>query len=535
MIALWVWLVFAFVMGACVGSFLNVVILRLPAGMSLIHPPSHDPATGKKLAAWENIPILSYLMLGARSRHSGGWISPQYPIVELLTGLMFVWVAWVYYGTALRPAFSHDGLAATWPVLLVHLALVAALVAATVIDARLYIIPLTITWFVAVVAVVVLPVATALGYPGHTTVIAFLSQTVGNATDLRPVSAVPLISDVGTYIAIGGLIGLVAANALLMLGVVPRSFDESRLEVLVDESAESVEDSGDADAEVETDSETDGDGTSEGDEAEESDEPAASVWGVAAWVAIGLSALTAAFLFVGMAVPKQTYPAAAPPAGWFTGISPAPGLWAIDGTTAGWLLLLAVAAAMAAWAALILVGVMADRADAAEVEAEVTSFPRPRREALRELLFIGFPIVGGLMGLALAIGQGMIGPGLTAGPAEAPMWAQALGGVVGGYLIGGGVVWVTRVLGTLAFGREAMGLGDVHLMAAAGAVVGAADATIAFFIAPFFGIAAALIGIGVTAIAKGRVRVIPYGPYLALAVVVMLAARVPVHRFLGIL
>ncbi|MEM9790404.1 MAG: prepilin peptidase, partial [Planctomycetota bacterium] len=100
---------------------------------------------------------------------------------------------------------------------------------------------------------------------------------------------------------------------------------------------------------------------------------------------------------------------------------------------------------------------------------------------------------------------------------------------------GGGVVWLTRILGTLAFGREAMGLGDVHLMAAAGAVIGSIDVTVAFFLAPFFGLAGAAVMYGASAIAKGRVRVIPYGPYLAAAVVVMMAARVPILRFLGIL
>ncbi|MEM6757166.1 MAG: prepilin peptidase [Planctomycetota bacterium] len=515
MIGLWVWLLLAFAYGACVGSFLNVVILRMPEGVSLIHPPSHDPATGRKLSWWENIPILSYLMLGARSRHSGGWISPQYPVVEFLTGVMFVWLAWVYYGTGLRPSFSHPGLEATWPVLLVHLALIGSLIAATVIDARLYIIPLPITWFVGVVALVVLPVATALGYPPGPTTIAFPSRTVINAVDLRSVFASPIISDVGMYIAIGGLVGLVVANALLLVGVVPRSFDESRLEVA---SPGEGEEAGGA-----------------GAPAAAGDARAAKVWGALAWGSIGLGAVTAVLLALGLAWPKVVYPAAPPAAGWNTGLAPAPGLWQFSGNSVGWLLGLAVAALVTAWGAMILIGLLGDRADAAEVEAEVTSFPRPRREMLRELLFVGFPIVGGLMGLAVAVGQGMIGPGLTPGPAQAPLWAQVLGGVVGGYLIGGGVVWLTRILGTLAFGREAMGLGDVHLMAAAGAVIGSIDVTVAFFLAPFFGLAGAAVMYGASAIAKGRVRVIPYGPYLAAAVVVMMAARVPILRFLGIL
>jgi len=115
-----------------------------------------------------------------------------------------------------------------------------------------------------------------------------------------------------------------------------------------------------------------------------------------------------------------------------------------------------------------------------------------------------------------------------------PLWLDAVAGALVGYLVGGAVVWAVRVLGSVLFRKEAMGLGDVHLMAAAGAIVGAGDATVAFFIAPFLGLAAAAVTVGVSAIAKGRVRVIPYGPYLAAAVVVMMVARVAVYRFLGI-
>jgi leader peptidase (prepilin peptidase)/N-methyltransferase len=93
------------------------------------------------------------------------------------------------------------------------------------------------------------------------------------------------------------------------------------------------------------------------------------------------------------------------------------------------------------------------------------------------------------------------------------VYVRAFLGSVYGYFIGCGVVWATRILGTLGFGREAMGLGDVHLMGAAGAVIGAKAVTLAFFIAPFFGILWALIGIF-----SKKSREIPYGPFLSLAV-----------------
>ena len=81
----------AFIFGTIIGSFLNVVILRLPdPGTSIVFPSSHCPKCKKSLSWYENIPILSYLVLGGKCSHCKVSISPQYPIVELLTGLLAV-------------------------------------------------------------------------------------------------------------------------------------------------------------------------------------------------------------------------------------------------------------------------------------------------------------------------------------------------------------------------------------------------------------------------------------------------------------
>jgi leader peptidase (prepilin peptidase)/N-methyltransferase len=82
-----------------------------------------------------------------------------------------------------------------------------------------------------------------------------------------------------------------------------------------------------------------------------------------------------------------------------------------------------------------------------------------------------------------------------------------------GYFIGCAIVWATRILGTLAFGKEAMGLGDVHLMGAAGTVIGPVFIVIAFFIAPFFGLTWAFYQMFFK-----KTRQIPYGPFLSLAI-----------------
>lgn len=86
-------LVFAGLFGACVGSFLNVVIWRLPRGESLSKEASHCPKCGAKIRWSDNVPVLGWLMLRGRCRACKAGISPRYPIVEALTALLFVLVA----------------------------------------------------------------------------------------------------------------------------------------------------------------------------------------------------------------------------------------------------------------------------------------------------------------------------------------------------------------------------------------------------------------------------------------------------------
>jgi len=88
---------FAAFFGASVGSFLNVVIFRLPAGKSIVTPPSHCPKCGSKIKIYENIPVLSYLFLKGRCGNCRSSISPRYPLVEALTAAIAVGL-WFYYG-----------------------------------------------------------------------------------------------------------------------------------------------------------------------------------------------------------------------------------------------------------------------------------------------------------------------------------------------------------------------------------------------------------------------------------------------------
>jgi leader peptidase (prepilin peptidase)/N-methyltransferase len=85
-------LVFVAVFGLVFGSFLNVIIFRLPRGMSLMKPPSSCPGCGARIKPYDNVPVLSYVILGGKCRSCGRKISPVYPAVEALTALGFVLV-----------------------------------------------------------------------------------------------------------------------------------------------------------------------------------------------------------------------------------------------------------------------------------------------------------------------------------------------------------------------------------------------------------------------------------------------------------
>jgi leader peptidase (prepilin peptidase)/N-methyltransferase len=112
--------------GMVLGSFLNVCIVRLPAKESIVRPASHCPKCGGKIPVWDNIPVLSYIMLKGRCRFCKAPISPQYPLVEILTALLFALV-FSRYGMSVYTLFAF--------------AFTAILIVVTFIDLKHKIIP----------------------------------------------------------------------------------------------------------------------------------------------------------------------------------------------------------------------------------------------------------------------------------------------------------------------------------------------------------------------------------------------------------
>jgi leader peptidase (prepilin peptidase)/N-methyltransferase len=133
--------IYAVAFGLVWGSFLNVVIYRVPLGLSVVRPASHCPACEKPIRAWDNIPVLGYLLLRGKARCCGARLSPRYPLVEAIGGVLSLAIleAIVF---RLGPATS---LARAGAIYIADLALVLGLTAGAFIDVEHMILPDSIT------------------------------------------------------------------------------------------------------------------------------------------------------------------------------------------------------------------------------------------------------------------------------------------------------------------------------------------------------------------------------------------------------
>jgi leader peptidase (prepilin peptidase) / N-methyltransferase len=137
-----------FIVGSILGSFLTVVIYRVPRGESIVRPPSACPACGTRLRAWDNIPILGYLFAGGRCRYCRARISPRYLAVELIAAALPV-LLYLKYGFV--PAFFLY-----WPLSYVLLVL-------SFVDLDLKIIPDRVTLPGILVGLIVAPMLGVVG------------------------------------------------------------------------------------------------------------------------------------------------------------------------------------------------------------------------------------------------------------------------------------------------------------------------------------------------------------------------------------
>jgi len=214
--------VLAGILGAIVGSFLNVVAYRLPRGESLAHPPSRCPSCGKPVKPYDNIPVLSWLLLRGRCRHCKQPISARYPIVEAGTGLLCALVVLV-------KGADEDAI--------IGIVLVLLLVPVTLIDLDHHLIPNKITYpgavlGIALVAAIVqrrgmgmgdVKLAFVLGvYLGRAVVPAIFVALIAGAlvgaliiarmgVEKGRKAGIPF----GPWLSLGGVVGLLAGDAIV--------------------------------------------------------------------------------------------------------------------------------------------------------------------------------------------------------------------------------------------------------------------------------------------------------------------------------
>ena len=156
---------FLFAFGACAGSFLNVVVYRLPSDLSVVSPPSRCPRCGARLRWFDNIPILSWLFLRGRCRRCSVGISFQYPLVEIIGGLIVAGLAALLYLVPPSSFWSaiggewwfHQTIARSWPAFICWTVTLLGLLGMTLIDARTFTIPLTIPVITTIVCWVLWP------------------------------------------------------------------------------------------------------------------------------------------------------------------------------------------------------------------------------------------------------------------------------------------------------------------------------------------------------------------------------------------
>ncbi len=371
---------FVFLFGACVGSFLNVLVWRLPTGQSVVTPPSRCPLCGHRLKWHENMPILGWFFLRGKCSACKAHISIQYPAIEALVALLFLAAYVMCYGPldrgvgawfedASSPWWHLQGFGQSWPAFTLTVVAIAGLIAMTIVDAKTMLIPVQI--------------------PTTVTIVAFLGWLVQGfmpeSRALREFVPIPVASWSVAFAALGMMLGL----------------------------------------------------------------------GVSRWL-VNTGRLRAGF---------------------------------------------------------------SDWADYPTDAEGFSAYPHARREMLVELLFILPGFAGAGIACVLA---GMLG--WT--PDETVCQPMALlGGSMLGWIVGGGLVWAVRIFGSLGFGREAMGLGDVHLQAAVGAAFGWKVALLAFFVAVFLALVWSAMTFALRRFGAFFQREFPFGPHLAIAAILFVVAR----------
>lgn len=472
------WSILSLAFGACIGSFLNVIAYRWPRNLSVMHPSrSFCPYCEHSISWYENIPVLSFLALGGRCRSCRRPISLQYPLIEIITAFAFFMTYDAFFIAHQRQGITR--IEVDWPILLGHWTLWAGLIALTVMDLESYVIDIRMTWIVSVAGV-----------------IAHMFWTPVSSMDwLRP--SVP-----GSAVALAATLGLAIGGFFFLRGGDSLPPEEESLPPIPPEPVPPA-----------------------------SQPISARMWIVFALLVAGLLG----YIVWPMAAGQQ--PAYIPPDAipWGPGTTtsaPAPSVpwWGDDAA------LRLLAAFVFLFAALTGAATRPERdADVEIVEAIHAEANQSRRVAVQELMLIAPAVILGLAAFFLTASDTSAAHATVAriihwsptGGEWQPLWGIST--AVFGWIIGGALGWICRIVFTLVLGKEAMGMGDVHILAAAGAVAGWPVAVLGFFVASLL----ALLGMLII-LFRRKSRAVPLVPWLALAFLVCCMFQDRILAFLGI-
>lgn len=526
------WLVFIVAWGGCAGSLINVLVYRMPRGISVVRPPSRCPACNTRLRWKDNIPIFGWFILRGRCRYCASPISPEYPIVEAITAWFFglFFVLWFVMSPsaqwlgvpigAIRPEWALNPPEQVWPMFLVLLILIGSLIAMTLVDAKTFTIPIQLAWAPTIVAVAAHPAAAAWVQYGSD--LGYLWHTAGARWSWA--IATPLPTDwwwIGA--SLGAVVGIGVGLLLLATGLLRRGYadyEEWEKSVL---AAEAADDAGTSTSEPATTPGSPAQTTSPTQPAAREIAPSSDSPGDSQDPSGETHAPEAPTSVVGQAPVRLHWRWLIVPGVMLIAAIVAGVVAQVRGLAPGYGVVIGLALGALPGAALWrLTGPRAEPPKESDSPASTwIAYPHARREAVREALFLAPCLALGALG-------GMIGQRFGVG--VAPLWLTVLAGVLMGYLIGGGVVWAVRILGSLALGKEAMGLGDVHLLAAIGACLGWIDAVLTFFLATFVALYWTLLR---RLLYGGFSRAMPFGPNLAAAAVLVLLCKPWIERGLA--
>ncbi|HNO79505.1 MAG TPA: A24 family peptidase [Phycisphaerae bacterium] len=478
------WLAFLCTFGLCLGSFLNVIIYRLPRNMSLGDPKwSFCPGCHSRINWYDNLPVISYLRLRGRCRNCKGSISVRYPLLEMTAGLvvLFLLDAFLIAHTHTGAIVDYPGmtwqLGEDWPILLAHIILMMALLAMSAIDLEHYWVDIRFT-----------TLATVAGFCLH-------AIWTPNRSSQWPRPSISLAA--GSIVAV---VTLMLTFLIVRLFLKPAAWvptAEPEADAPPSPAAPEGEFSG---SELPSDPEfTESDGS---ESASESPKPAGirHTLGILGLIAVASSILILATgaLFEGAGLSKSL------------------------SYTARWL------PGLIFLFFLILMGGSEPRDADEEIIHSIESERSTARRTVLLELFVILPALA-LGGVTWYYGESctqtrmMFEDILQWAPTTDWTPLRGIATAAAGFLLGGAVGWFVRIVATLILGREAFGSGDIHMMAAAGCVCGWQTVLVGFILCSILAVIGWLLMLPIK-----RTRAIPLGPWLSIAFLIVVLFYDPI-------